>query len=312
MRFNKLSRTIMVAAVAATASFMASATAATAATLGFFGLTEGNTLVSFNLKDPAKTQQTGITGVDGKLLGVDFRPANGRLYGVTDTNNIYTIDTKTGAATFQSALSPLAFNGGQISGVDFNPAADRLRLVGSNDQNFRINVDTGAIADFDPDTDGVQPDGTLAYAADDRNAGTSPNITAAGYTNSFSGAPAGRSTVLYDIDYVQDTLVLQSPPNAGTLNTVGALGFDFDEKGGFDIFSPAADDNTGYATSGGSLYAVNLLTGAATSIGAIGDGNVQLVGLSTTSVPEPASVLALCGLGVAIASLRRSKVSSEA
>ena len=307
MILNKLSRVLLVAVAAAATSLVASTTAATAATIGFFGLTENNTLLSFDLDDPANTQQISVSGVDGDLLGVDFRPANGKLYGITNANKIYTIDTKTGSASFQSQLSPLSFDGGQTSGFDFNPAADRLRLEGSNDQNFRINVDTGEIADTDPDTPGVQPDGTIAYAAGDINAGKNPNITAVGYTNSFRGAPAGRSTQLYGVDYVKDILVLQDPPNDGTLNTVGDLGFDFDEKGGFDIFSPGAGNNTAYAASGGSLYTVNLANGEALALGSIGDGETQFVGLAATSVPEPGTVLALCGLGVALASSRHRR-----
>ncbi|MGF1521834.1 MAG: DUF4394 domain-containing protein [Leptolyngbyaceae cyanobacterium] len=231
---------------------------------------------------------------------------NGLLYGITDTNDIYTIDVMTGAATLESTLSPLDFMDGQQSGFDFNPAADRLRLVGSNDQNFRINVDNGAIADFDPDTPGVQPDGTLTYATGDVNEGVDPNITAVGYTNSFPGAPAGRSTQLYGIDFALDTLVLQDPPNAGTLNTVGSLGIDFDTVGGFDIFSPSNDDNTAFATSNGTLYRIDLATGAAAAQGAIGSGDTRLVGLATTEVPEPVSMTALMGVG-AVAILRRRR-----
>ncbi len=309
MTLSKLNRALLVAVAAAT-SIAATTTAATAATIGFFGLAENNTLLSFNLDNPANTQQVGISGVRGKLLGVDFRPANGKLYGITNTNRIYTIDTATGAATFESRLSPLRFRGGQKSGFDFNPAADRLRLEGSNDQNFRINVDTGEIADFDPATPGVQPDGTIAYLAGDVNAGENPNITAVGYTNSFLGAPAGRSTQLYGIDYVKDTLVLQNPANDGALATIGALGFDFDRKGGFDIFSPSAGNNTAYAASGGSLYTVDLASGAALSLGSIGSGNTRLVGLAATSVPEPATVLALCGLGAVLVGSRRRHEAS--
>lgn len=310
MKLNKFRQAVLIV-VAAAASVVASTSAASAASLRFFGLTENNALVSFDLNSLDETQQISVSGVDGTLLGIDFRPANNKLYGITDANSIYTIDPMTGAATLQSMLSPLPFNGGQLSGFDFNPAADRLRLVGSNDQNFRINVDTGQIADFDANTPGVQPDGTLAYAAGDVNAGANPNITAAAYTNSFLGAPAGRLTQLYDIDYVLDTLVLQNPPNSGTLNTIGALGFDFSEKGGFDIFSPAAGDNTAYATSNGMFYTINLATGQATSKGAIGSGNTQLVGLAATSVPEPTSIITLMGLGVAILGYRRKTHASS-
>lgn len=306
---NKLGQISLLVTTTIAAGLLVEMPSASAATVRLFGLTDGNNLLSFDLKDPAKTKTTGVSGLNGTLLGIDFRPANGLLYGVTDTDGIYTIDVTTGAATLQSTLSPLDFVGGERSGVDFNPAADRLRLVGSNDQNFRINVDTGAIADTDLIAPGVQPDGTLAYADGDVNAGADPNITAVGYTNSFPGAPAGRTTQLYGIDYVLDTLVLQNPPNDGTLNTIGSLGIDFDTVGGFDIFSPSSGDNTAYAASNGTLYTVNLATGEAIAQGSIGSGDARLSGLAATAVPEPASVSALIGLGVVgLLSRRRQTV----
>lgn len=305
MKLKKFALVVLSAATSAMA-LLSGMSSASAANIRAFGLTDGNKLTSFDVKNPFETKSIAVTGVDGTLLGVDFRPANGKLYTVTDTNKLYTINTQTGVASLESVIAPLDFNGGQLSGFDFNPAADALRLVGTNNQNFRINVDTGMIADFEPDTPGVQSDGTLAFAADDVNAGVDPSITAVAYTNSFPGEPMGRSTMLYGIDFALDKLVLQDPPNAGTLNTIGSLGIDFDEVGGFDIYSPAAGNNTAYATSNGSFFGIDLGTGEVTDLGAIGDGDARLVGLATTQVPEPASVAALLGVGtIALASRRR-------
>ncbi len=259
--------------------------------LGLVALTkEGNTLVAFDPTRPEQTTTTSVTGIDGNLIGIDVRSANGLLYGITDTNKLYTIDFTTGAATFVSTLSA-PFNGGAQSGVDFNPAADRLRLVGSNDQNFRLNVDTGALADFDAVTPGVQPDGNLAYLASDVNAGTDPNITAAAYINAFPGAPTPtgvtpptRTTQLFGIDSNLDVLVLQNPPNDGGLQTIGSLGVDFGRTGGFDIFSPQSGQNTSYATSGSTLYTVDLATGKATVAGTIGDGSLDILGLAALTL----------------------------
>lgn len=47
---------------------------------------------------------------------------------------------------------------------------DRLRIANDTEPNLRVNVDTGDLADFDPNTAGVQPDGDLNYAAGDDNA----------------------------------------------------------------------------------------------------------------------------------------------
>ncbi len=284
---------------------------AEAATTRLIGLTEDNSLIYFNPNNPNSTRTVAVTGVNGSLLGIDIRSANGFLYGITDTNEIYTIDMKTGVASLQSTLSPLAYAGGQTSGFDFNPAADRLRLEGANDQNFRINVDTGEVADFDPVAPGVQPDGTLAYINGDVNFGADPNVTAVAYTNAFLGAPAGRTTALYTIDFGLDILALQNPANAGGLSTIGSLGVDFDSLGGFDILSPESGINIAYAASNSMLYSIDLTSGAATSLGTIGRNGSTLVGLAATEVPEPGVIGGLVGLGLLGASQLRKRLQVQ-
>lgn len=229
-------------------------------------LTGNNVLVSFESRQPDKATSIAVTGLDGTLLGVDTRPANGRLYGITDSDKIYTIDLETGMATQISTLDK-PFNATAVSGFDFNPVADRLRLVGDNDQDFRINVDTGA----------VTVDGDLAFALDDVNAGDNPSVTAAAYTNSFAGT---LSTTLYDIDEAKDILVLQDPPNDGVLKTVGELGIDFDETGGFEIESTSTGNNTAFAVSNGTLYSISLSSGAATALGKVKSDGDTLRGLT--------------------------------
>ena len=172
------------------------------------------------------------------------------------------------AATLVSTLSQ-PFEGGSVSGFDFNPVPDRLRLVGENNQNFRINVDTGEVI----------LDGTLAFAAEDPNAAVNPTISASGYTNSFAGTT---STQLYNIDTQLNTLVLQNPPNDGTLVTIGNLGVDFGNFAGFDIVSGMAGENAGFAVSNSMLYSIDLTNGQATSLGMIGENpGLNLQGLAT-------------------------------
>ena len=226
------------------------------------GLAPNNVLVPL---DSRRTIQ--VTGVDGNLQGIDFRPATGKLYGVTDTDKIYIINPNTGAATFVQTLST-SFDGGFQSGFDFNPVPDRLRIVGSNDQNLRTNVETGEVAVDKP----------LTYATTDSNAGKNPNITAAAYANNRAGVT---STQLFVIDYDLDVLVLQNPPNDGTLNTVGSLGVNFSPIGGFDIFTDAQGTNTAFAVSGANLYTINLSTGAATKVSNL--LRDDLIGLAVTA-----------------------------
>lgn len=230
-------------------------------------LTDNNKLVSFDSNNPAASQFTDITGVEGTLLGIDTRPADGSIYGISTANNIYTIDADSGVASYVSTLNT-PFEGGTISGFDFNPVADRLRLVGDNDQNFRINVDTGE----------VTVDGALAFGSGDSNEGVNPNITATAYTNSFDGTA---STQLYNIDTLLNDLALQNPPNDGTLATVGDLGIDFDTLGGFEIVSAVEGNNTAFAVSDKTLYSLDLNSGVAYSLGSVGSvDSLNLQGLT--------------------------------
>ncbi|WP_404784997.1 DUF4394 domain-containing protein [Altericista sp. CCNU0014] len=222
----------------------------------FIGLAPNNTLVRFesrrlNIGKPIKVKR-----VDGNLVGIDFRPANGQLYGVTDTDMVYIIDPNTGVASKPVTLSSSA-NKGQKSGLDFNPQLDRLRFNGSDDQNFSIDVDAGT----------ATRQTNLAYIAGDPNAGKDPNITAAAYDNNIAKAPA---TKLYGIDSALDVLALQDPPATGQLKTIGnGLGVDFGPKGGFDVFTDAKGTNNAFAVSGSTLYAIDLNAGTAKQIGTI-------------------------------------------
>ncbi len=253
----------------------------------FIALIDNNTLYAFNANNPVQAFSVGVTGIEGTLLGIDTRPANGLIYGITTTNNIYSLDPQslgftinangslnnirtpvTVAATLVSTLSQ-TFEGGTVSGVDFNPVPDRLRLVGENNQNFRINVETGEVI----------VDGTLAFAADDPNGAVDPTISASGYTNSFAGTT---STQLYNIDTQLNTLLLQNPPNDGTLVTIGNLGVDFGNLAGFDIVSGMDGENAAFAVANSMLYSIDLMNGQATSLGMIGGlSGLNFQGLAT-------------------------------
>jgi hypothetical protein len=243
-----------------------------------YGVTVFNNLVSFERASPNTIySRVAITGLQAgeQILGIDFRPANGLLYGLGSTSRLYTINTTTGVATqvgagaFSPALSGTDF------GFDFNPVVDRIRVVSDTDQNFRLNPDTGTVAGTDT---------TLAYDASDPNAASNPNVVGAAYTKNVVG---GGPTTLYGIDSNLDALVRigsvggsPTSPNSGLLFTVGPLGVNTGGFTGFDILSSgdtalAALTPPGFTfTTFSTLYSINLTTGAATSVGPIGGANL--------------------------------------
>jgi hypothetical protein len=200
-----------------------------------------------------------------QLVGFDLRPRSGALYALSNASRLYLIDIDTGLVTPVGAgplTPPLA---GGAFGIDFNPVPDRIRVVSETGQNLRLNPDTGAVAAIDS---------TLAFAPNDPNSGTIPQIVAAGYTDNVAGSTR---TTLYVLDANLDVLALQgsiggapNSPNGGQLTTIGRLGIDADVIAGFDI-APRTDAAFAAITAPGGLasqlYTINLSTGVATSLG---------------------------------------------
>lgn len=226
-----------------------------AAAATIVGLTGDRTLVIFETDAPAVTRSITVEGVD-RLAGIDLRPANRTLVGVTTENVIVTIDIETGKAAEVAAMDkPLAIGDGPVI-VDFNPAADRLRYM-TGTTNHRVHPDTGA----------VTVDGSLAFEDGDMHAGETPDIVAAAYINSF-GKP--EKTAMFDIDATIVAVIQQTKPNDGTLRAIGKLGLaDAAAPYAFDIQTLADGTNNAFLVTGGSLHTVDLATGAAKTIGKI-------------------------------------------
>jgi hypothetical protein len=246
------------------------------------GLTTGNQLISFNASSP-NTVSAGIpiTGLTPgqQIVGMDFRPNTGQLFALgydasllVANASVYTINYTTGVATIVGLPITLLLGTGNV-GFDFNPTVDRIRVVASNGANYRLNPITGGIA---------FTDGTLAYAVGDANVAETPSIGTAAYTSSYIGATA---TTLYVLDDSLSTLVIQNPPNSGTLNTVNTIGLTInaaDATADMDIYTdPVTNMDMAYIAANTTnafdgFYSINLTTGATTAIGAIGTGNVSL------------------------------------
>jgi len=275
----------MRALLLALAALAVAAPAASAVPL--VGLTATNDLLSFDSANPATTTTAPITGLglNESVHGIDGRPETGDLYAVTATtgsaaNSVvrtYAIPHVAFAMPVGATAAALAGWGDVDGGWDFNPVADRARLVNVNDENARINPVSGALAGNDTD---------LTPAATTTLVGTA-------YDRNVDGATA---TTLFAIDRNGSELVrvggVDGLPsaNGGTVTPIGPLGPTLNvlRDGGFDI----APDGTAFAAltddadARTKLYTVNLATGAATLIGLIGDGGLEVRSLAVV-LPEP-------------------------
>jgi uncharacterized protein DUF4394 len=189
-----------------------------------FALTTDNTLY---LLAPGSTvyQSLGrVAGIGGNdLIGLDFRPADKRLYGLTDGGRLYTINFNVAppTATLVSTMTP-RFPSGFQSLMDFNPVVDAIRLIGGDTLNYAVVKNASNILA----TTAVQT--ALTYAAGDVNVGKTPKVIGGAYTNNVAGAT---TTLFYAMDHDLDTLVTIADKNAtgssntggGRLQTIGRL-----------------------------------------------------------------------------------------
>ena len=259
-----------------------------------FGLTTGNSIVTFDSNNLGVTLTSGtIAGLGGDtLVGLDQRPATRTLYSVGTSGTVYLISKNASGRDYTAIAKGVATTPtGAGFGLDFNPVPDRIRVISNTDQNLRINPMTGA---------------TTVDGAINSNIGN-VDIVGAAYTNSRFGAT---STRLYALDATNDTLLRSTAPNAGTYVNTNLAGMTFGPFG----FEISVSNNFGFDISGGTGAAffqqldqfgtVNLTTGQATLLGTIGAGN--LVDITAGAVPEPGTwALMIGGFGLVGSAMRR-------
>ncbi len=200
-----------------------------------------------------------------------FALRRGRLYALVDQDyftipppgalhgDLYLVDPGTGAGSLIGIAYEVIgmYYGG---GFDFSPVDDDIRIFGGDASNLRMNPNTAGVSVETP----LAPEYFLAGLAFDHNeAGTT-------------------ASTLFGLDYPSQNLVRIGgvdgvpPPSGGEATVIGPLGVPFSGFASFDI-SPSG---TAYAvlspeTEPGvpepsHLYTVNLETGAARWVGAIG------------------------------------------
>jgi hypothetical protein len=244
-------------------------------------VTASHQLIKFNAGQPQKILSSmAIKGLAAgeTILGIDYRVVKDTLYALGSSGRLYTLNEDTAQLTpIGTAPFAVKLDGSQF-GFDFNPVVDRIRVISHTAQNLRLHPDTGAVVDSNPNAEGVQTDGALAYANGDANFGKKPSVVGAAY--SYNKADT-KITTNFALDAATGSLITQGSregvqpaisPNTGQLLTVGKLGVNF-EDAAFDI--QALSDVAFTALSGKELkgtrwYTIDLKTGAASFIGTIG------------------------------------------
>lgn len=256
----------------------------------FYALADNN-LLKFNagnIKTAAsQVAVTGLIASTEKLLSIDFRPATGELYAVSNASIIYVIDATSGKARAITSTTFTPSLAGDVVSLDFNPVVDRIRIVTNTGQNLRLNPETGLV---------VATDGAI----------NNSNINGIAYNNNYAGA---ETTTLYDIDFAAKVLYKQDPPNNGTLVKVGDLQLDLGTNVSFDI---SADGKNALAIGKTSaqhhLYTINLATGLAELVGRF-PSNLNIQGIA---MPVNQMAYAVSANNLQVINLTKPSIVNEA
>jgi hypothetical protein len=256
----------------------------------------GGRLLHFSSASPgtidANIPITGVLAGDA-LHSIDVRPATGQLFGLAintalpRTSRLYVIDPTSGAATPVGKTSTTVPGAGTRVSMDFNPTVDRVRVVDSGDENLRLNPNNAVLSGDDTNlTPAIANVGGIAY---DRN-------TAA------RTAPSATPTTLYAIRANGSLAMIGGPngapsPNGGVLTQVGPLGLVPTSNAiGFDVSPQGVALASIKVGASENLYSVNLASGAATLVGAIGTGALGVTDLALLDVGVPAGASQYVGV----------------
>ena len=234
-------------------------------------VTASNKLITFNHGNPGTLDSSvAISGLKSgeNVVGIDYRPSDGKLYGLGSSGELYQLDVRSGAATPKAALHGAAGDAytalnGSAYGFSFNPVDGQLRVISDAGQNLSIDVDSGTVrSDASVDSSKV-------------------NVVAAAYTTQPNGP---FQTTLYALNSKSGEIASSLAPQSGKLLAVGALGADIGKPAGFDI---SGNESTGVAyaataapdATASKLYLVKLSAGSVKSLGTIG-GKEKVSGLA--------------------------------
>jgi len=210
-----------------------------------FGLIAGNSLMVFDIATGTVTAELPISGVGGDLVGIDYRPGDHKLYGLSTGGGIYRVTPNAGIPSELTAT--LALSG--VATVNFDPVVDLLRVFTTSGQEYTVDPDTGQVETVSP---------ASSFAA--------------------TVASLGADGVFYGIDSNTDTLVTI----ASAVTAVGGLGVNVIGPASFDIVDETQVALAAMRPNSSDVsfvYTVDLATGHAQALGPIG-GSSSIVDIA--------------------------------
>jgi hypothetical protein len=254
------------AAPAASSSAISAAAQAVMPNTPVFALNADNVISVLVPGTTSFVRLVRVTQANGNLIGIDFRPGDGKntaLYALADTGTIYTINLTANGLGNVTQVSNMTtrFPCGVQSLADFNPVVNALRLIGSNTFNYAV-VNSGG------NLNAMAIQTSLTYGPNDVNRGRIPEVSAGTYDNNVVGAATTR---FYAIDYDLDALLTIAAPVGGSSATAGGvlqtLGplvnpsgqrINISSTGDIDIFTTANGTNNLVGVSGRTFFTINL------------------------------------------------------
>ena len=196
-----------------------------------------NNLLVFGTGSPGVVSRIRrISGVPllKRIVGIDFRRSDRRLYGVGNDSRVYLIDTLTAVAT---PVSETPFSPGIVSsfdihfGMGFDPVTERIRLM---------SAELGVNWSIDPDNGTATTGNSPRYAAGDKNEGRTPRVVGLAYTPPAAAAAVGAAfsagvarmvsasqggceDLMYAIDADMAEIIGSCDPDEGDFTSLGGI-----------------------------------------------------------------------------------------
>ncbi len=144
-----------------------------------------------------------------RIIGIAYRPSNGKLYGIGSDSRVYTIDPLTAVATpvTGSTFSPRIVDAFDIHfAMDLEPKTERVRLIAAESgANWSINLDDGT----------ATAGGTARYGVGTSLEGQTPRLLGMYFAPPPEGSVGMCDNLAYAIDADEAIMIAACDPATG-------------------------------------------------------------------------------------------------